>query len=315
VDFKFKARPAPSKTSHENPTTRARPPVKVTLPQSPHFASDERLRERQQKRAHNTTVTKSPESKLAKGKPQQKLSRIPTTATCRGPVEDHKTTVAQPFSSSFEARQKDILRKKEEKIKQELERANKIPEFHANPVPKFSGKLPKKKPMEATHVEPFRLKSDERGAAYQEAFKQKLEEEEQQMREQAQFYAQPADVIHKTPFEPERPARVIETQELNLATQRRAAEREQYDEQLREKEREDEERRREQEILEEQQKQEDIERRRQLVHKAQPFKPPKPFQLKASGKSLTVPQSPAFSALPSARRIKPHSPNTTYTAQ
>lgn len=181
-------------------------------------------------------------------KPPTKQSRIPAaTASARHPHDDHKTTVAQPFSSSFDARQKEVLRRKEDKIKQDLEESKKTYEFHANPVPKYSSsKLPKKKVPEATHVEPFRLKSDERGAAYQEAFKKKLVEEQEQLKEQAQFHAQPADVIHKAPFEPERPTRVIEGPlDIQLATERRAAERENYDGFIREKEREEEERRRE----------------------------------------------------------------------
>lgn len=185
-------------------------------------------------------------------KPPAKLSRIPgATGSSRAihhhPHDEHKTTVAQPFSSSFDARQKEVLRRKEEKIKQELEESKKHYEFHANPVPKFSSsKLPKKKVPETTHVEPFRLKSDERGAAYQEAFKKKLEEEQEQLKEQAQFHAQPADVIYKAPFEPEKPTRVIEGPlDIQLATERRAAERENFDEHIREKEREEEERRRE----------------------------------------------------------------------
>ncbi|CAL8096330.1 unnamed protein product [Orchesella dallaii] len=308
VDFKFKARPAP-KILHETVVVNKPKLHKVTQPMSPHFASDDRLRERQQKRANS--VPKSPETKQVKPAVHgQRTCRIPTinTSIQRGHVDEHKTTVVQPFSTSFEARQNETLRRKEEKVRQELE-AQKVREFHANPVPKFTTKLPKKKPVESTSVEPFNLKSDERGAAYQEAFKKKLEEEEQHLKEQAVFHAQPADVIYKPPFEPERPARVIETHELNLATEKRAAEREHFDEQIKEKEREEEERKREEQArMEELQRQDDIERRRQLVHKAQPFKAPKPFQLKASSKPLTVPQSPAFQALPSDRRIKPQSP-------
>lgn len=66
------------------------------------------------------------------------------------------------------------------------------------------------------------------------------------MKEKAAFHAHPASVIHKAPFEPELPTRVVEgPYGFQFATERRAAEREMFDEHIREKEREEEERRRE----------------------------------------------------------------------
>jgi hypothetical protein len=46
--------------------------------------------------------------------------------------------------------------------------------------------------------------------------------------------------------------------------------------------------------LKELQREEEMEKRRQLVHKARPFKQPRHFDLMACEKALTVPQSPAF---------------------
>jgi len=47
-------------------------------------------------------------------------------------------------------------------------------EFHANPLPSFTPKLPKKKTAPTTSVHPFHLKSDERGSAYQEMLRLKV---------------------------------------------------------------------------------------------------------------------------------------------
>ncbi len=59
---------------------------------------------------------------------------------------------------------------------QELEAEQKAPEFHANPLPSMATTkgVPKKKFMELTNVEPFHLKSDERGAIHQRILKEKV---------------------------------------------------------------------------------------------------------------------------------------------
>ncbi|OXA46749.1 Targeting protein for Xklp2 [Folsomia candida] len=302
ADFKFKARPMPKVQGpvgiHE------RPPVKVTLPVAPHFASDDRIRERNVKRAQS--ATQSPTGHVPS---QPKPSRIPTTA--RGAHHGNssesqtmRTTTFKPFS--FDQRDQEMLRRKEEKIKKEIEEERKIPEFHANPLPKFEP-LPTKRPVQSTLVEPFRLESDERGRAYQQAMNQKLEEERQRLRVLTTFHANPAVVLQQPAFEPEYPVRPpLAPLDLHLYTEKRAAEREQFEHSLRQKELEEEQRRQEEQVrLKEQHRLDEIERRRQIVHKAQPFKVPKPFELKPSNRPLTIPQSPAFNPLPSQRRTTP----------
>ena len=62
-----------------------------------------------------------------------------------------------------------------------------------------------------------------------------MEGEARKLQEAAQFKARPADVIHKKPFEPkksERPLTDITTVELN--TERRAKEREEFDAMIKE---------------------------------------------------------------------------------
>lgn len=113
----------------------------------------------------------------------------------------------------------------------------KIPEFHANPLPSFEPKLPKKKPAPLTHLQPFKLAADCRGAAYHAALKKKLEDEERRLRELATFHANPPHVLFTPPFEPEHPPRPpLEQLDIVLYTEKRAVEREQFDNHLRQKE-------------------------------------------------------------------------------
>jgi len=57
---------------------------------------------------------------------------------------------------------------------QEILQENKLREFHANPLPNFKCKLPKKKPTKLTSIEPFHLQSEERSAAYKQAWEKKV---------------------------------------------------------------------------------------------------------------------------------------------
>ena len=102
--------------------------------------------------------------------------------------------------------------------------------FTAKPVPKAvldaPQGIPKKKELPLTvPVSPACLKKSK---VY--AMSLDLEDEARKLQEAAQFKARPADVIHKKPFEPkksERPLMDITTVELN--TERRAKEREEFD--------------------------------------------------------------------------------------
>jgi targeting protein for Xklp2 len=183
---------------------------------------------------------------------------------------------------------------------------NKIKEFRANPVPNFTKSgLPKKKPAEVTDLAPFNLQSEERGALYRQNWKSKLETEMKDLEENRKFHAKPPSVIYKEPFRPDYSGKaLVEPIEPNLHSDKRALEREKYDEELRRKQEVEEMHRREMEILQaERDREEEIERRRQLVHKALPLKITPPFQVKSSDKPLTEPQSPAFTRLPSERRL------------
>jgi targeting protein for Xklp2 len=60
-----------------------------------------------------------------------------------------------------------------------------------------------------------------------------MEEEAKKLQQAAQFKAQPAVVIHKKPFEPRKSSRPLtDITEIELNTERRAKEREEFDTRL-----------------------------------------------------------------------------------
>jgi len=149
------------------------------------------------------------------------------------------------------------------------------------------------------------LKVDARGAVYQQNFKSKLDSEMEDLKERAKFHANPPSVIYKKPFEPDYNTKpLVEPIELNLNTDKRAQERERYEQALKRREEQEEEHRRQMELeQQERDREEAIEKRRQMVHKPLPLKLGPAFQVKSSNKPLTTPQSPAFKPLPSQRRM------------
>ena len=77
------------------------------------------------------------------------------------PPNSKKTTVAEPFS--FEQRDKLMIEKKEEKIRQYIAEEKKAREFHAQPIMKEEVvKLPLIHKVAPTKPEPFKLQIEER---------------------------------------------------------------------------------------------------------------------------------------------------------
>ena len=120
--------------------------------------------------------------------------------------------------------------------------------------------------------------------------------EEEKEKEQRQFKAQPAEVLHKNPFKPK--AGLIpptDITDLALNTDLRAKEREQFEAWKNEQEREKEEAR----LLLQKQKEEEEERmareqREKAVVKANPIRKFKPVDILPSTKPLTAPETPHF---------------------
>ncbi|XP_069507094.1 targeting protein for Xklp2-B-like isoform X2 [Ambystoma mexicanum] len=169
-----------------------------------------------------------------------------------------------PFS--FDSRDKERFAQKEKKL-EELRREE-APTFKAMLLPPYFGHvaLPKKKVKALTRPEPFNLQMEERAAKKTQHSKQK---------------SLSGSLVQES---------------FELATEKRAKERQEFEKQIAIKEAKkmmmgEEKRSRK----EEQEKEELAQRRLQLVHKAQPVMKYKTVAVKASTVLLTVPKSPNFS--------------------
>ncbi|KAJ9580425.1 hypothetical protein L9F63_024401 [Diploptera punctata] len=209
-------------------------------------------------------------------------------------IEHKRTTEVKPFS--FEERDKQLLKRREELIQKHLEEEKKSREFHAKPVPSNSSNHHKELAFSATQPVPFRLTVDKRGMTKQEQLQKKLEEEERELKEMAQFKARPATVITKKPFQPkkaDRPLTDITAVELN--TEKRAKEREEFDLKVKMEQAHLEELRRRRDEQQKRAEMEEVARlRKEAVHKALPVPKYKPLEVLSSSRPLTSPKSPAF---------------------
>ncbi|XP_018897899.1 uncharacterized protein [Bemisia tabaci] len=194
-------------------------------------------------------------------------------------------TEVKPFS--FEERDKQMLLKKEQKIKQMLEEERKKAEFHANPLPSY---LNVKKEIPIPSTRSYTL--SKRRTLY------KFELNEKENPAPLPFKAQPPTVLQKDPFIPKKADRpLLEIPDFELKTERRAREREQFEITMKEREAQMEMALREREAERKRQEEREIAMmRQQAVHKAQPVPKVKPPQIKPSMKPLTNPVSPKFSS-------------------
>ncbi|KRT79963.1 hypothetical protein AMK59_8745, partial [Oryctes borbonicus] len=191
----------------------------------------------------------------------------------------------RPAPFSFEARDKLMVKRKEEKINQIFEEEKKAREFRAKPVPKIQSTGAVKKSSSLNSLRS--AKSDDESKHHRNPFK-----------------AKPPTVLYQKPFEPKKPERSLEITEICLNTERRAKDREEYDKKVQEKldclaieklRREREQRRLEQEEI--------AMVRKQAVHFAQPTRKYKAIKIRPSAK-ITMPVSPN---LGTAKRL--HSQN------
>ncbi|KAK7078140.1 Protein tpx2 [Halocaridina rubra] len=196
-------------------------------------------------------------------------------------------------------RDKEKLRKKQEMILKILEEEKKAAEFHAQPMPVFEDGLrgvPEKKPPTPTRVQPFNLRSNQRGEKIREQFQRTLAEEEKQDKERRTFKATSDDVVHKQPFIPEKSKKpCTDISGFILTTEVRSEARNEFD--LHQKQRTDElsAAKRELEARQEAEETAAVAKiRREAVHKANPVPHYKPVEIKPSSCPPTVPLSPKF---------------------
>ncbi|KAK9500417.1 hypothetical protein O3M35_001688 [Rhynocoris fuscipes] len=164
---------------------------------------------------------------------------------------NHSTRI-KPFS--FDERDKELLKKKEEKIKMLQEEAKKVPEFHATPLPSFISNTSMQSTLKSS-VSTTSLISETGSTQSEPGFKAKF-----------------PSVLYKDPFIPQKPERpVLQPAKFELNTEKRARDRQEFEKELKLKEeRWEEEKKQVMALLEQQEKEELAELRKKLVHKAQP---------------------------------------------
>ncbi|XP_063003519.1 targeting protein for Xklp2 [Elgaria multicarinata webbii] len=284
--FEFHSRPCPTRILEDVVGVPEKKPLPITVPKSPAFALKNRVgalarEEEKDKEEEAVPVIK------AKPMPHFGVPFKPKTA-------EPRQVEMCPFS--FEFRDKERLLQKEKKI-EELQREE-VPKFKAHPLPQFGHiSLPEKKVKSATKPEPFQLAIDARGALKHEMWQQQLKEEMKRQKEAASFKAQPSTVVHQEPFVPRKDSKLLAAPDIfELATERRARERREFENRLAELEAEKVRLEEATRLAEEERARAELATlREELVHKANPIRKYSNVELKPSEQSLTVPKSPNFS--------------------
>ncbi|NXF40021.1 TPX2B protein, partial [Nyctibius bracteatus] len=289
--FEFHSRPCPTKILEDVVGVPEKKVLPVTVPKSPVFTLKSRTR-----------VSSREEEKEKEVVPVVKANPMPHYGVPFKPkMPEQRHVEVCPFS--FDARDRERQIQKEKKI-EELQKEE-VPKFKALPLPYFDHiKLPEKKVKNPTQPEPFNLQIDERGAAKLENWKQQLKEDLKRQKEAACFKARPNTVVYQEPFVPKRENKLLSEslsgsvvpESFELATEKRAKERQEFEKRLavREARRE-----RHQEQIrqqqEEREKEEVAKLRQEMVHRANPIRKYRNVEVKPSDQPLTAPKSPNFS--------------------
>ncbi|NXB27105.1 TPX2B protein, partial [Rhagologus leucostigma] len=289
--FEFHSRPCPTKILEDVVGVPEKKALPVTVPKSPAFT----LRSR-------TRVSGREEEKEKEEVAVIKANPMPHYGVPFKPkMPEQRHVEVCPFS--FDARDRERQIQKEKKI-EELQKEE-VPKFKALPLPYFDQvKLPEKKVKTPTQPEPFHLQVDERGAAKLQSWKQQLKEDLKRQKEAACFKARPNTVMYQEPFVPKKEHKMLSEslsgsvvpESFELATERRAKERQEFEKRLADaealRERYEEQIRQQQE---EREKEEIAKLRQEMVHKANPIRKYRSLEVKPSDQPLTMPKSPNFS--------------------
>ncbi|NXT46113.1 TPX2B protein, partial [Pluvianellus socialis] len=289
--FEFHSRPCPTKILEDVVGVPEKKALPVTVPKSPVFTLKSRTR-----------TSSRDEEKEKEVVPVIKANPMPHYGVPFKPkMPEQRHVEVCPFS--FDARDRERQIQKEKKI-EELQKEE-VPKFKALPLPYFDHvKLPEKKVKNPTQPEPFNLQVDERGAAKLQSWKQQLKEDLKRQKEAACFKARPNTVMYQEPFVPKKENMLLSEslsgsvvpESFELATEKRAKERQEFEKRLADKEaireRHQEQFRQQQE---EREKEEVAKLRQELVHKANPVRKYRSVEVKPSDQPLTMPKSPNFS--------------------
>ncbi|XP_067856838.1 targeting protein for Xklp2 [Heptranchias perlo] len=289
-DHSFHSRPCPTRILEDVVGVPEKKLLPITMPKSPAFAIKNRVRiPHQEEEKEEKHVIK------ANPMPHYAVPFKPKSS-------EDKIVEIQPFS--FEARDKRREVLKAKKIQELRKEMSEFPAFKAQPLPDFeSARLPEKVVKSPTKVQPFHLRIEERGAIKDQRWAQMMKEELRQQKEAVCFKANPNSVIYREPFLPKKADRSltenvdsIAQEKFELATEKRAKERMEFEMYKAEKEsmREQLEQEKRKEI-EENERGETARLRQELVHKANPVRQYKKVEIKPSEQQLTVPRTPNFS--------------------
>ncbi|XP_036040993.1 targeting protein for Xklp2 [Onychomys torridus] len=288
--FEFHSRPCPTKILEDVVGVPEKKVIPATVPKSPVFALRNRIR----------VLTREDEEE---DKPVViRAQPVPHYGVPYKPhIPEARNVEVCPFS--FDTRDKERQVQKEKKIK-EMQKGE-VPKFKALPVPHFDTiSLPEKKVKNVTQAEPFSLETDKRGAYKAEIWKKQLDEELKQQKEAACFKARPNTIIFQEPFVPKKEKKSVAEnlsgslvqEPFQLATEKRAKERQESEKRMAEMEAWKMQQLEEVRQQEEAQEKEELARlRKELVHKANPIRKYSAVEVKSSELPLTVPVSPKFS--------------------
>ncbi|NXP39953.1 TPX2B protein, partial [Leiothrix lutea] len=285
--FEFHSRPCPTKILEDVVGVPEKKALPVTVPKSPAFTLRSRTRREEEKEKEEVVIKANP---------------VPYFGVPFKPkMPEPRHVEVCPFS--FDARDRERQIQKEKKI-EELQKEE-VPKFKALPLPFFDQvKLPEKKVKTPTQPEPFHLQVDERGAAKLQSWKQQLKEDLKRQKEAACFKARPNTVMYQEPFVPKKEHKMLSEslsgsvvpESFELATERRAKERQEFEKRLADaealREKYEEQLRQQQE---EREKEEVAKLRQEMVHKANPIRKYRSVEVKPSDQPLTMPKSPNFS--------------------
>ncbi|NXC74664.1 TPX2B protein, partial [Anhinga anhinga] len=289
--FEFHSRPCPTKILEDVVGVPEKKTLPVTVPKSPVFTLKSRTR-----------MSGKDEEKEKEVVPAIKANPMPHYGVPFKPkMPEQRHVEVCPFS--FDARDRERQIQKEKKI-EELQKEE-VPKFKALPLPYFDHvNLPEKKVKNPTQPEPFNLQIDERGAAKLQSWKQQLEEDLKRQKEAACFKARPNTVVYQEPFVPKKENKLLSEslsgsivpENFELATEKRAKKRQEFEKRLANieaiRERYQEQVKQQQE---EREKEEVAKLRQEMVHKANPIRKYRSVEVKPSDQPLTMPKSPNFS--------------------
>ncbi|KAM5177353.1 targeting protein for Xklp2 isoform 3-T6 [Callospermophilus lateralis] len=288
--FEFHSRPCPTKILEDVVGVPEKKVLPITVPKSPAFALKNRIR------IPTKEEEEEDEQAVIRAQP------VPHYGVPFKPqIPEARTVEMCPFS--FDSRDKERQLQKEKKIK-ELQKGE-VPKFKALPVPHFDTvSLPEKKVKNVTQIEPFCLETDKRGAVKAQIWKHQLEEELKQQKEAACFKARPNTITSQEPFVPKKDKKSVAEglsgslvqEPFQLATEKRAKERQELEKRMAEVEAQKIQQLEEARQQEEEQRKEELARlRKELVHKANPIRKYQAVEVRSSDQPLTVPVSPKFS--------------------